>query len=89
MVLALENHFVVIQVFDMICKWCFNFLNLNHYFIDPDCADASDEIGCPKPDCSKNPLFWDHDHKFINCPHTTACIHPDWLCDGQVIIITL
>ncbi|CAG2110813.1 unnamed protein product, partial [Medioppia subpectinata] len=51
---------------------------------DPDCADVSDEIGCPeKPDCSKHPLFWDPEQKFVSCPSTTACIHPDWICDGQ------
>lgn len=21
--------------------------------------------------------------QLINCAHTTACIHPDWICDGQ------
>lgn len=23
------------------------------------------------------------DHVVMNCKHTTACIHPSWLCDGQ------
>lgn len=20
---------------------------------------------------------------FVNCPHTTACIHKNWFCDGE------
>lgn len=40
-------------------------------------------MDCPRSDCSRHPLFWDPEQKFINCAYTTACIHPDWVCDGQ------
>lgn len=77
---------------------------------DPDCSDASDEMGCPPVDCSESAL---HEsflfiregravslvtitnssvsisspttvrQQAIQCPHTTACYHPNWLCDGE------
>ncbi|XP_017777455.1 PREDICTED: low-density lipoprotein receptor-related protein 1 [Nicrophorus vespilloides] len=42
--------------------------------LDPDCQDdASDEIGCKPVDCLT----------LINCKYTTACIRPEWICDGE------
>ena len=41
-----------------------------------DCInDASDETYCPPVDCSENGMQ--------NCANTTACILPDWICDGK------
>jgi low-density lipoprotein receptor-related protein 1 (alpha-2-macroglobulin receptor) len=53
----------------------------------PDCIDASDEIGCPKTDCSsfiddEDKKEFVQDKEFVNCNHTTACILPEWICDG-------
>ncbi|CAH0551681.1 unnamed protein product [Brassicogethes aeneus] len=45
---------------------------------DPDCGDKSDEIGCPMPNCTEISGL-----NFINCKHTTACIHMNWICDGS------
>uniref|UniRef100_A0A2M4DQQ1 Putative low density lipoprotein-related protein 1 alpha-2-macroglobulin receptor n=1 Tax=Anopheles darlingi TaxID=43151 RepID=A0A2M4DQQ1_ANODA len=43
--------------------------------IEPDCRDASDEIGCTvMRNCGAG---------FIKCPNTTACYLPKWRCDGE------
>lgn len=58
----------------------------------PDCKDASDEKNCPKAECSAktsgvavnlakaNPKDL---RRLISCANTTACILPEWLCDGE------
>ncbi|XP_063881494.1 prolow-density lipoprotein receptor-related protein 1-like isoform X4 [Scylla paramamosain] len=49
---------------------------------DPDCLDASDEMGCEKTNCSTYVLDGFNSSELINCANTTHCIHPKWLCDG-------
>ena len=53
----------------------------------PDCEDASDEMDCPKVDCN---LFSTNRQdsgkyysKLVHCNTTTACILPEWICDGS------
>ena len=53
----------------------------------PDCEDASDEMDCPKMDCN---LFSTNRQdpqkyysKLVHCNTTTACILPEWICDGS------
>ncbi|XP_059475497.1 low-density lipoprotein receptor-related protein 1 isoform X2 [Neocloeon triangulifer] len=55
---------------------------------DADCPDASDEMGCPRVDCTNNDKHYDSnkgtsDLSLINCNFTTACIYPNWICDGE------
>ncbi|XP_050540895.1 low-density lipoprotein receptor-related protein 1 [Daktulosphaira vitifoliae] len=44
---------------------------------DPDCSDASDEVGCEQTSCEHF-----SNATLISCNTTTACIHPSWICDG-------
>ena len=48
---------------------------VKNIFIPISLSDASDEIRCPHRDCSIE--------KMINCNFTTACIRPEWICDGN------
>ena len=51
--------------------------------LQPDCSDASDEFECPnRLDCSRYEQA--KANTMINCAHTTACIKPQWICDGFV-----
>ena len=51
---------------------------------EPDCSDASDEIGCTnKQNCSKVSLPKVSLSELVNCEHTTACISKEWICDGD------
>ena len=52
----------------------------------PECPDASDEINCPSFNCSDSvstsKLIKVKDF-LIPCAKTTACILPEWVCDGE------
>ncbi|KAF4524352.1 hypothetical protein B566_EDAN007528 [Ephemera danica] len=64
-----------------------------------DCGDGSDEknCNCSEKDfrcrsghcviahfrCDNDPDCPDANTKLINCKFTTACIHPNWICDGE------
>lgn len=53
---------------------------------DPDCSDNSDEMNCPPRNCSDIADIWyptAYTSPLIQCNHTTACIHPKWICDKQ------
>jgi low-density lipoprotein receptor-related protein 1 (alpha-2-macroglobulin receptor) len=53
---------------------------------DPDCPDASDEMGCADVDCSVDGVTnekYKDTSEIVKCNHTTACIHLDWVCDGE------
>lgn len=56
---------------------------------NPDCRDASDEKNCAKVDCSiahlnakTTPLPVSDQSRLAQCNQTTACILPEWICDG-------
>ena len=52
--------------------------------LEHDCADASDEMGCPKTNCSELERHWSAGRGLLQpCNHTTACILASWRCDGQ------
>uniref|UniRef100_A0A0K2T8A8 EGF-like domain-containing protein n=1 Tax=Lepeophtheirus salmonis TaxID=72036 RepID=A0A0K2T8A8_LEPSM len=51
----------------------------------PDCEDTSDEINCPKVNCAASNISSFDESKILleNCAYTTACILPEWRCDGK------
>ncbi|KAJ6647666.1 Prolow-density lipoprotein receptor-related protein 1, partial [Pseudolycoriella hygida] len=46
---------------------------------DPDCSDATDEIGCP----GMENICADSTRKLLKCANTTACYMAAWRCDGD------
>lgn len=52
-----------------------------------DCPDASDEKKCPLTDCLSPRALGGRtppdNQPPRRCPHTSPCIHPSWICDGD------
>lgn len=55
--------------------WCLKLYNIHFSRCDfePDCSDGSDEVGCPKQNCT--------DGQFA-CQNG-KCIAMKWKCDGE------